>query len=74
VGITNGSISSKQTYVSSYIDIIPSGYRANSKGVVEAAVYWGIPGLTPQDSLESLRSAKIVIVKASKDPCFEFQS
>ena len=35
VGIAKGSMSSRQTYVSSYIDIIPSGYRANSKGIVE---------------------------------------
>jgi hypothetical protein len=73
VGIANGSMSSKQTYVSSYIDIIPSGYRANSKGIVEVAVYWAIPGLTQQDSLQSLKSAKIVIAKASEDPCFEFE-
>jgi len=73
VGIADGSMSSKQTYVSSYIDIIPSGYRANPKGIVEVAVYWAIPGLTQQDSLQSLKSAKIVVAKASKDPCFEFE-
>jgi len=74
VGIAIGSMSSKQTYVSSYIDTIPSGYPANSMGIVEVAIYWAIPGLTQQDSSQSMKSAKIVIAKASKDPCFEFEN
>jgi hypothetical protein len=72
VGIVNGSFVSKKTYVSSYIDVIPSGYRANSQGLVNVDVYWAMPGLNRDDALQSLRSAKVVITKASKDPCFEF--
>ena len=73
IGIASGPTASKKIYVSSFIDVIPSGYRANSKGIVDVAVYWSMTGLKQQDSLQLLRSAKIVVEKASKDPCFELE-
>src|SRR5687767_11778197 len=44
IGIDGGDTSSKKIYVDGLIDVIPSGYRANSQGVVEVGVYWSMQG------------------------------
>jgi hypothetical protein len=72
IAISAGTVSSKKVYVSSFIDYGPV-YSADSNGVVDVAVYWSTTGLRQSDTLQSLKSAKLVVERVSNQPCFIFR-
>jgi hypothetical protein len=69
IAVSAGNVSSKKVYVSSLIDYSPV-YSADSNGAVTVSVYWSTTGLRQSDTLQSLKSAKLVVDRVSNQPCF----